>query len=299
MILPVGTQVVTLREVRADGQIVAPAGGVGVIVKSPTDASHAYRVRFPSGIEASLNRPELAIRKEFQREGMDVISDRGLEEFVILRVVVGSRAYGLDHAESDFDRRGVYLPPAELHWSLYGVPEQLENDATQECYWELQKFLVLALKANPNVLEVLYSPLVEQATDLARELLSMRAAFLSKLVYQTYNGYVLSQFRKLQDDLRRGEIKWKHAMHLIRLLLAGIEVLQTGELPVAVTTHRDALLRVRDGAMPWQELETWRKALHVEFDSAFAATKLPERPDYERANAFLLKARRQAAGGRP
>lgn len=299
MILPVGTQVVALREVRADGQIVAPAGGVGVITKSPVDASHAYRVRFPSGVETSLNRTELAIRKEFQREGLDVLSDRGLDEFVILRVVVGSRAYGLDHATSDYDRRGVYLPPAELHWSLYGVPEQLENDATQECYWELQKFLVLALKANPNVLEVLHSPMVEQATDLARELLAMRGAFLSKLVYQTYNGYVLSQFRKLQDDLRRGEIKWKHAMHLIRLLLAGIEVLRTGELPVAVTGHRDELLRIRDGAMPWAELEAWRKELHHEFDAAYASTSLPERPDYERVNAFLLKARRLAAGDSP
>lgn len=297
MILPVGTQVVALREVRVDGQVVAPGGGVGVVIKSPVDASHAYRVRFPTGIEASLTRGELAVRKEFQREGMDVLSDRGLDEFVILRVVVGSRAYGLDHAQSDYDHRGVYLPPAELHWSLYGVPEQLENDATQECYWELQKFLVLALKANPNVLEVLYSPAVEHATDLARELLAMRSAFLSKLVYQTYNGYVLSQFRKLQDDLRRGEIKWKHAMHLIRLLLAGIDVLRTGELPVAVTNHRDALLQIRQGAMPWPELETWRQALHVEFDAAYAATKLPERPDYERVNAFLLKARRTAAGG--
>ena len=45
---------------------------------------------------------------------------------------------------SDIDRRGIYLPPADLHWSLYGVPEQLENDDTQEAYWEVQKFLVLA-----------------------------------------------------------------------------------------------------------------------------------------------------------
>ena len=84
-----------------------------------------------------------------------------LFERVIYRCVIGSRAYGLEDAESDTDRRGIYLPPAELHWSLYGVPEQLENEATQEAYWEIQKFLVLALKANPNVLECLYTPLVE------------------------------------------------------------------------------------------------------------------------------------------
>lgn len=38
--------------------------------------------------------------------------------------------------------------------------------------------------------------------DLAEELLTMRSGFLSKLVYHTYNGYVLSQFKKLEQDLR-------------------------------------------------------------------------------------------------
>ena len=57
---------------------------------------------------------------------------------VILRCVIGSRAYGLARDDSDTDRRGVYLPPADLHWSLSGAPQQLQNDATQEVYWEIQ-----------------------------------------------------------------------------------------------------------------------------------------------------------------
>ncbi len=69
-----------------------------------------------------------------------------------------------------------------------GSAEQLENEATQEAYWEIQKFIILALKANPNVLECLYSPLVETKTTLADELLQMRTIFLSRLVYQTPNG---------------------------------------------------------------------------------------------------------------
>ena len=51
----------------------------------------------------------------------------------------------------------------------------------------------------------------------------MRSIFLSRLIYQTYNGYVMSQFRKIEQDLRaKGAIKWKHAMHLVRLLLSGV-----------------------------------------------------------------------------
>jgi len=44
--------------------------------------------------------------------------------------------------------------------------------------------------------------------------------------------------------------------------------------------------------MPFEEIEEWRLALHREFDEAFATTTLPERPDFERANEFLIKARR-------
>jgi len=153
---------------------------------------------------------------------------------VILRCVVGSRAYGLARDDSDTDRRGLYLPPADLHWSLSGAPQQLQNDATQEVYWEIQKFLTLALNANPNVLECLYTPLVETATPLARELLALRDSFLSKRVYRTYSGYAAAQFRRMQAGLRNhGRVKWKHVM--LRLLLSGTTVLTEGFVAVDVS----------------------------------------------------------------
>jgi predicted nucleotidyltransferase len=254
-------------------------------------------VRFASGVEAALRRHEMTIRKQYQREaaqpGDEILAEYDLYDFVIYRCVVGSRAFGLEGEDSDVDRRGVYLPPADLQWSLYGAPEQLENEATQECYWELRKFLILALKANPNILECLYTPLVETVAPIAQELLAMREIFLSKLVYQTYNGYVMSQFKKLEQDLRStGAIKWKHATHLIRLLMSGVTVLKEGFVPVNVAEHRDLLLAIKRGEMGWDEVNRMRLDLHKQFDEAFADTKLPERPDYERANAFLIKARR-------
>jgi predicted nucleotidyltransferase len=175
------------------------------------------------------------------------------------------------------------------------VPEQLENDETQEVYWELQKFIVLALKANPNVLECLYSPLVESVTPLGEELLAMKDAFLSKLVFQTYSGYVASQFKKMQTDIRnQGRVKWKHVMHLIRLLLSGTHVLEHGIVNVEVGEHRERLLTIKRGEMPFNEADQWRKELQRQLESTFETTKLPDRPDYERANAFLVGARRQA-----
>jgi hypothetical protein len=299
LIFSAGTQVVTLVDIPgAAGLILHPRGTVGVIVKAPPDLEHSYRVRFPDGFEAALKQIEitmLARYKEGELGGGTHADPADLYQRVIYRCVIGSQAYGLADADSDVDRRGIYLPAADLQWSLYGVPEQLENDATQEAYWELQKFLVLALKANPNILECLYTPLAEKATPLAEELLGMKAIFLSRMVYQTYNGYVMSQFKKMQADLRNhGEVKWKHVMHLIRLLLSGIGVLRDGFVPVKVDTHRERLLAIRRGDMPWADVENWRLNLHQEFNATFENTKLPERPDYERANAFLISARRRA-----
>jgi predicted nucleotidyltransferase len=298
LIFSVGTQVVTLVDISGAGLIRHPRGTVCVVVKSPTDHEHSYRVRFPDGLEAALKRSEITMLAKF-KEGeigdSTHVAQAELYERVIYRCVIGSQAYGLAEAESDVDRRGIYLPAADLHWSLYGVPEQLENHETQEAYWEIQKFLILALKANPNVLECLYTPLIEKATPLAEELLGMRSIFLSRLVYQTYNGYVMSQFKKMQADLRNhGKVKWKHVMHLIRLLLAGIGVLREGYVPVTVAVHRDRLLAIRRGEVPWEEVEKWRLSLHQDFNAAFETTKLPERPYYERANAFLIQARRRA-----
>jgi predicted nucleotidyltransferase len=295
--IPPGTQVVIRRAARSlDGAAEYPAGAVGVVVAGPSDTEPHYRVRFPDGGKAALRRDELSIRKLHQRDGLTFgaqPASEDLRRFIIYACVVGSRAYGLDSAASDTDRRGIYLPPARLHWSLAGVPEQIEDKGAEECYWELQKFLVLALKANPNVLECLYTPLVEHATPLADELRGMREIFLSKLIYQTYNGYVLSQFRRMEQDLRTsGAIKQKHAMHLIRLLLSGITALREGTIAVDVGAYRERLLAIRGGELPWEALNEWRLALHREFDAAYTASRLPERPDYARADTFLITARR-------
>lgn len=294
-IVPAGTQIVTLIEAKVyNDNRLQPRGAVGKIKLSPTDAKHSYVIEFADFSTASLKREQFALRKEFQTAtATTALDELDLNQFVIYRCVVGSKAFGLDDEDSDTDRRGIYLPPARLHWSLSGVPEQLENKETEECYWELAKFLTLALKANPNILECLNTPLIEFADETARELLDIRRIFYSKLIYQTYNGYVLSQFKKIEQDLRNaGAMRPKHAMHLIRLLLQGIEILRSGELNVKVDEHREKLLAIKSGAMNWEEINVWRLELHQKFDAAHTATKLPERPDYELANKFLIKARR-------
>jgi predicted nucleotidyltransferase len=154
----------------------------------------------------------------------------------------------------------------------------------------------MALRANPNILECLYSPMVEKVTPLGAELLGIRDAFLSQMIFQTFNGYDMSQFKKMEQDLRNhGEVRVKHTMHLLRLLLTGAATLRDGHVPVRVEAHRERLLAVKRGELAWAEVDAWRKELHRDFEIALSETKLPERPDYEVANLFLIKARREMA----
>ena len=71
-------------------------------------------------------------------------------------------------------------------------------------------------------------------------------------------------------------------------------MLRDGFVPVRADDHREQLLAIKRGDVPWDETEKWRLSLHTEFDKALEETKLPERPDYEKANDFLIKARRAA-----
>lgn len=315
-IISAGTQVVALVEVRGtNNSLVHPRGAVGVVTRTPAGTDRHFLVRFPDGFEFSLEREQMVVLKHFKRRfgatanslvqppsGIEVgevrtpDSDFDLESFIILRCVVGSRAYGLDDDHSDTDRRGVYLAPAELQWSLFGAPEQFEDNTVQCCYWELQKFLLMALKANPNILECLYSPPVEKLTPMGEDLVKHRKAFLSQMIIQTFNGYALSQLKKIEQDLRnQGAVRWKHVMHLLRLLLTGTATLLQGHVPVRVEADRERLLAIKRGQLPWPELDAWRQELHREFERALGQTQLPERPDYETANRLLIRARREMA----
>jgi hypothetical protein len=64
-------------------------------------------------------------------------------------------------------------------------------------------------------------------------------------------------------------------------------------VPVRVEAHRDRLLAVKRGELPWTDVNDWRKELHHNFENALGETQLPERPNYEKANEFLINARRQ------
>ncbi|MEV8021014.1 nucleotidyltransferase domain-containing protein [Streptomyces sp. NPDC086554] len=228
---------------------------------------------------------------------MHRLSDLDLvRDHTVYSCVMGSRAFGLATDGSDTDRRGVFLAPTPLFWHFEKPPTHADGPADEQFSWELERFCELALRANPNILECLHSPLVEHLTDTGRELLALRGAFLSRHVHASFAGYALGQRKKLDADVRlHGAPRWKHAMHLLRLLMSSRDLLLTGELVVDVGEQREPLLAVKRGEVAWTDVEAWMNRLAAEADAAAARTPLPPEPDRRRVEDFLFRVRRASA----
>ncbi|MEU7900330.1 nucleotidyltransferase domain-containing protein [Nonomuraea sp. NPDC049152] len=210
------------------------------------------------------------------------------EDDLILSVIVGSRAYGLDTPASDTDRRGVFVAPTEAFWRLDRPPTHRDGPLPEQFSWEVERFCVLALEANPTVLETLWSPLAEVVTPAGRRLLDLRGAFVSQRAHQTFARYADAQFRRLDPAAP----KWKQAMHMIRLLLSGIHLVEHGEPLVEVGAYRERLLEVRQGRVSWEELRRWRASLMAAFERALPRSVLPAAPDRAAVEEFLIEMRR-------
>ncbi|MEU9302702.1 nucleotidyltransferase domain-containing protein [Streptomyces sp. NPDC048269] len=220
-----------------------------------------------------------------------------VRDHTVYQCVMGSRAFGLATEASDTDRRGVYLAPTPLFWRFGKPPTHVEGPRDEEFSWELERFCELALRANPNILECLHSPLVERLTPVGEELLSLRGAFLSRRAHTSFSRYAASQRGKLLADVRNhGAPRWKHAMHLLRLLLSCRDLLRTGRLTIDAGPYRDRLLAVRRGELTWDEADAWMARLQEETGAALAGTPLPPEPDHARVEDFLVRARRASAG---
>lgn len=222
------------------------------------------------------------------------------DKYIHFKSLTGSKAYGLNNEHSDDDWRGFYIPPTREFFKLSEPPEQIvklnEEDST---YWELKKYLKLALQNNPNVLETLWSPTVEYQNSVMQRhiepfIIGNRNKFLSKRIIETYGGYATSQLKRGEEYVARGKTKdgWKHLMHLCRLLIQGRDALLTGELRVNVGEYKERLLSIRREEVSMQDFKEWHAELEAKFSEAKLKTTLQDKPDSQFAEEFLLKMRR-------
>lgn len=210
------------------------------------------------------------------------------EPIFLLRGVAGSTSHGLATENSDQDLHGVFGYPTPAFWHLNQPEDSLVGHEPQDySYHELGKYLKLALKSNPTVLELLWlDEYIEKDRSFGDKLIKNRQKFLSAdHVRNAYMGYATAQFGKI---FRRDGEKpnRKNVRHMFRLMEAGYDLYTTGNMSVKVR-DRDWYFWVEQ-----QDITLWTELFQEKRDEFMEAeTVLPDEPDRQFADDFLFSFR--------
>jgi len=202
------------------------------------------------------------------------------EPTVLYETVHGSRAYGLAQEGSDTDLKGVVVGPSRWYFGFRGGPEQVELHADHVRY-ELRKLLRLVAKANPTVLEILFTEPEDHRvmTPWGERLLAERERFLTRRVAGSFGGYAMQQLRRIETHRRwllhppkarpsREAFGLPERKPIPRDQLGAIETLiERGEAPALSESFLEVLARekrYRSAKKEWDQFCHWKKARNPE-----------------------------------
>ena len=139
---------------------------------------------------------------------------------VLLAVESGSRAWGFESPDSDFDVRFVYVRPLEHYLRLEGARDVLEwrlDEVLDISGWDLDKSLRLARGANPSFFEWLASPIVYAEDPAFTAVRDLAADCFSPVASARH---YLSMARGQVAACTAGTIRLKKYLYIMRVLLA-------------------------------------------------------------------------------
>lgn len=195
----------------------------------------------------------------------------------ILETVIGSRAYGLERGDSDWDRRSIYVLPTE---DLLGLREPELSRQNGEAV-ELIKFCRLASAGSPNQIEYLYSKHAKANCVSGDMLLKNRHWFLSKLMVPKYIGFLTSQLTRYKEDI-------KARVQAFRLAVTCRDLLKNGELSIDMTPYLDIVESIRNDEF----MGNLQDDLFKEIRELEQTSELPAEPNYDAINKMILFIRR-------
>jgi predicted nucleotidyltransferase len=262
---------------------------------------------FRSKLHEAKSTREHSAQERKAMKGMETNYSDHRPPGIIMEVLSGSHLYGLNHAgmefedgtkvkPSDEDIRGVFIiPTSDFIVNRFKPKNEVVNDFIQirDCdtkYEEIDRFIYECLKANPERLELLNAENYIIDTQQWRELVKIRKAFYSKRrMYDALGGYATAQFMKWRK--KEGDL-WKPGMHLIRLMMMGINLFKTGEYNPDMSAHRDYLLSIRTGKVKAEQVADHFEKLKAEFEILYKGSSMQEQPDNDTICNYLRELRK-------
>ena len=233
--------------------------------------------------------------------------EKWIEDATILKVLTGSRGYGVVTENSDHDVIGVAIPPKELLLGLQGFKHYnaaeykdgaINNprNKTEVTIFSLLRFFDLAIGMKSHALEVLFAhpDNILKCAPFGSILLENKHLFLSKKVYFSLRSHAFSEERSIRNTLRSYNTDFymkrnKHYYLMFALLHIGIETLETGEVNIRRDKEKEFLLDVREGRISEEEMDKVKSKLFRRLDDANTSSKLPDFVDYNKVNDLLVE----------
>jgi len=210
----------------------------------------------------------------------------------------------------DLDIYGVYLEPPELVlgldkqdfyvWSTAGDERGNGPDDIDVCLYSLRKWAGLAAKGNPTALHFLFSRNYAPKPAPWEEVLKNRDVLLSRQAALQFRGFAEAQVRRLQGTGtgkkgQRHELIGVHgydikaAMHVIRLLNEGIELMRSGTITLP-RPEKELLITIRTGNYgSLDRVLNLANTLFFELEEAESKSGLPEKTDRTRISELVSK----------
>ena len=234
-----------------------------------------------------------------------------LQRYALVAATMGSTSHNTyvpkedPDSIDDVDIMIVIVPPPRFQLGLRSWEHwTLQKDELDVVVYSLRKFVGLLLKANPNVVGLLW---LKPEHYLLRHplfelLIENRHAFSSKVAYDAFAGYATAQIRKMEGGAfkgymgaRRKELverrgyDAKMAAHAIRLLRMGTEFLETGRMKVFREDDAEDIRAIKRGEWSLEQVKEEAERGFARALAARARSPLPDRPDSGRAEELLLE----------
>lgn len=216
---------------------------------------------------------------------------------LILQGITGSQAYGLATAISDTDQQGVFVTNISDLIAIHKPNESWVRHDPDVTHHELGKYVSLAAKCNPTVLELMHTTHFTFQTQLGKLLVDHRDWFpTTPYVRNAYGGYARSQVLKIANHYNDHGEKWsdgkkqKFGRHAFRLLMQGQELLSSGTITLNVSDYREQIFRM--GELVTEDFDKFSKFFEDRlsvFDSTVSV--LPDEQDWGRLEELVQEIR--------
>ena len=237
---------------------------------------------------------------------------------IILLGVSGSHGYGTNVEGSDLDVRGIAVNSSRE--ILLGRDfEQVCDSMTDTVIYSLRKAVRLLSSCNPNMIEMLGLKPEHylRLSPVGKALIENSDMFLSRVAIKSFGGYANQVLTRLTNDIGEGSEEskrvrerrnsnairhnkvGKHAMHLVRLHYMAFDILEKGIIKTYRDEEHDLLMSIRNGdfltteGKPNANFYAIVEGLTDRLAYAKKHTVLPEKPDIERIEDFLITVHKQ------